>query len=224
MTQRAQTLEKTFVKTLRLSYLLHLPDGYRDDPQRRWPLILFLHGSGERGDHIEQVKRHGLPKILDQRPDFPAIVVSPQCRRDSAWVVEIEALDALFEEITSAYAVDHDRIYLTGLSMGGYGAWHYAALHPDRFAALVPICGGGLWFVGFPDKACILKDVPTWVFHGAQDEVVLLSESQVLVDALQACGGNVRFTVYPDAGHDSWTPAYNDPELYEWLFKQVRRS
>ncbi len=224
MTQRPRTLEKTITKTLRLNYLLFLPDGYGDDPQQRWPLILFLHGSGERGDNVEQVKAHGLPKILEHRSDVPAIVVSPQCPRESAWVVHIEELDALLDEVTTRYAVDPDRLYLTGLSMGGFGAWLYAALYPERFAALVPICGGGVRYAGFPEKVCVLKDLPTWVFHGAQDEVVPLSESQLLVDRLKECGGNVRLTVYPDTGHDSWTPAYDEQELYEWLFKQTRRA
>ena len=112
--------------------------------QQRWPLIFFLHGSGERGDDVEQVKAHGLPKLLEQQPEFPAIVVSPQCPRDTAWIAETEALDLLFDEITARYAIDPGRIYLTGLSMGGYGAWHYAVLHPQRFAAVVPIFAPGL--------------------------------------------------------------------------------
>jgi predicted peptidase len=222
MAQRAQTLLKTITKMVQLDYLLFAPDGYGADAEQRWPLIFFLHGMGQRGEDVDQVKAHGLPKLLEQQLDFPAIVVSPQCPLDTSWVAETEALDLLFDEITTRYAVDFDRIYLTGLSMGGYGAWHYAALHPQRFAAVVPICGGGLGYAGFPKKVCVLKDVPIWVFHGADDPVVRLHESQVLVDQLQACGGNVRFTVYPDVGHDSWTPAYAEPELYEWLFQQQR--
>lgn len=222
MTQRAQTLSETITKTLWLQYLLHLPPGYGDDPQQRWPMILFLHGSGQRGTDVEQVKKHGMPKLVEQQPDFPAIVVSPQCPPESNWIWQLEALDALFDEITTSYAVDLDRVYLTGLSMGGFGTWHYAARHPERFAAVVPICGGGDWYAGFPEKACVLKHVPLWVFHGADDEVVLPSESQELVDALQACGGNVRFTLYPGVGHNSWDLAYAEPDLLPWLFAQAR--
>ena len=127
-------------------------------------------------------------------------------------------------DVITSYAVDTERLYLTGLSMGGFGTWHLGAVHPERFATLAPICGGGAWFAGFPEKARVLKDVPIWVFHGAKDEVVPLQESEKVVDVLKACGGNVRFTVYPDADHDSWTETYNNPELYEWFLQHTSRA
>lgn len=222
--QQAHIFEAEIKKTVRLQYLLFLPEGYGNDPQQKWPLILFLHGAGERGDDINLVKKHGIPKVVEQRKDFPFIAVSPQCPQDSWWSFQIEALSALLDDIVANYAVDTDRVYLTGLSMGGYGTWHLAAVYPDRFAAIAPICGGGLWFLGFPEKASVLKDVPTWVFHGAKDEVVPLTESSKMVEALRACGGNVRFTIYPDAGHDAWTETYNNPEFYKWLLQQRRRQ
>ncbi|MFQ6040725.1 MAG: prolyl oligopeptidase family serine peptidase [Candidatus Poribacteria bacterium] len=215
--QRAHIFKTQIMKTVRLNYLLFLPKGYGQKPQQRWPLILFLHGAGERGDDIELVKKHGIPKIVEKQDDFPFIALSPQCPKSSWWTVELEALNALLDEIVATYAVDTDRIYLTGLSMGGYGAWHLATAYPERFAAIAPICGGG-----DPEKACVLKDVPVWVFHGARDETVSPEESEKMVNALKDCGGDVQFTLYPNAGHDSWTETYDNPELYKWFLKHTR--
>jgi len=223
MGQKRCVFEKEAMTTWRLRYLLFLPQKYGEDPEREWPLILFLHGAGERGDDLELVKKHGVSKVAEERADFPFIAVSPQCPEDSWWSSHIQALDALLEEVMAMYAVDADRVYLTGLSMGGYGTWHLAAAYPERFAAIAPICGGGPWHLGFPGKACVLRRVPIWVFHGAKDPVVPLEESQKMVKALRECGGNVRFTIYPEAGHDAWTETYDNPELYEW-FLQHRRS
>jgi predicted peptidase len=160
--------------------------------------------------------------IVEQQPDYPFVVLSPQCPSDSYWENELDKLDALFDEVLDTYAIDPDRIYLTGLSMGGYGAWHYALKHPERFAAVVPIAGGYIHGSDeVPQKLCDLKDVPIWVFHGAADDVVLPRQSEVLVEALQACPANVRFTLYPEASHDqSWKLAYADLELYDWLLAQ----
>jgi len=221
MGQRAFTFETQITKKLHLDYLLFLPEDYDKSPQKRWPLILFLHGAGQRGDDLELVKLHGIPNIVEQRDDFPFIAISPQCPVDSWWSSHIAALDALLGEVIATYFVDTDRLYLTGLSMGGYGTWHLAAVYPRRFAALAPICGGGPWFLGFPERACVLKDVPIWVFHGAKDPVVPLEESENMVNVLTACGGDVRFTVYPDAEHDSWTETYDNQELYEWFLQHT---
>ena len=216
--QHGYIFEAQIVKTVRLNYLLFLPKDYGADSKRKWPLILFLHGMGERGDDLEIVKKHGIPKIVKQRKDFPFIAVSPQCPKSSFWPAEVDALNALLDKLVETYAVDTDQIYLTGLSMGGYGTWHLATAYPERFAAIAPICGGGA-----PEKAHVLKNVPTWVFHGAKDTVVSPEESEEMVKSLEACGGNVRFTVYPDAGHDSWTKTYDNPELYKWFLKHTRQ-
>src|SRR5438270_4865205 len=222
MTQRECTFEQQVAKRLRLHYLLSFPQDYGADPHRKWPLILFLHGGGERGDDLNLVRVYGIPKVVDRDEAFPAIAVSPQCPAGSAWHEHVDALDALLDRIAEEHAVDADRVYLTGMSMGGYGTWLLAALYPERFAALVPICGGGLWYLGFPQKACVLKHVPIWVFHGGEDDVLPLSDSQRIVDALRGCDANVRFTIYPGVGHDSWTQTYDNPELYAWLFAQRR--
>jgi len=214
--QQELKFEKRIMKTVKLNYLLYLPKGY-DNSKKKFPLILFLHGAGERGDDLSKVKIHGIPKIVEQKDDFPFIAVSPQCPADSWWPAEIDALNALLDDIIKKYRVDKNRIYLTGLSMGGYGTWSLAIAHPEKFAAIVPICGGG-----DPDKVSAIKDIPVWVFHGAKDSLVKLEQSEKMVNALKQIGGNVKFTVYPDADHDSWTATYDNPELYEWLLQQSK--
>jgi predicted peptidase len=196
-----------------MKYLLYLPKDYgRKDS---WPLMLFLHGAGERGDNLELVKKHGPPKLIEAGKDFPFIVVSPQCPQGRWW--EPVELATLLDEIVEKQKVDKDRIYVTGLSMGGFGTWSLAAYQPRRFAAIVPICGGGE-----PLVTMLLAHVPAWVFHGGKDPVVPLERSEKMVEALKKNGGNVKFTVYPEAGHDSWSEAYDDPQLYEWLLQQKR--
>jgi predicted peptidase len=198
-----------------LDYLLYLPSDY--EAKDAWPLVLFLHGAGERGTNLELVKKHGPPKLIDQGKDYPAIVVSPQCAPGRWWHSQLLELSALVDHITQKYKVDPDRLYLTGLSMGGFGTWALAAYRPDRFAAVMPICGGGEAMA-----ARALTKVPAWVFHGAKDPVVPLARSEAMVEALQRAKGNVKFTVYPDALHDSWTATYDNPEVWEWLFSQKR--
>ena len=212
--QSAQCLEKEIRRTVTARYLLYLPRAYTED-DREWPLILFLHGAGERGDDLELVKMHGPPKIVAERDDFPFVVVSPQCPADQWW--DTDVLSALLDEVVAQYRIDEDRIYLTGLSMGGFGTWSLAIRQPDRFAAIAPICGGGI-----THATRYIAHLPVWVFHGAKDETVRLKESQEMVDALKRYGGNVEFTVYPEAGHDSWTETYDNPELYEWFLTHRR--
>lgn len=214
---RAEQQEKQFEKEItvkvKLKYLLFLPEGY-EQGDKKWPLILFLHGAGESGDNLAKVKIHGPPKIVEKKPDFPFIVVSPQSP-GRGW--NVDALKALLDEVVHDYRVDRDRVYLTGLSMGGFGTWSLAAAHPECFAAIAPICGGGN-----PGDAAKLKSLPIWAFHGAKDEVVPLDRSQQMVDALKEAGADVKFTVYPDAHHDSWTETYDNPKLYDWFLEHKR--
>lgn len=197
------------------NYLLFVPASYAK--QEKWPLIVFLHGAGERGGDLDLVKKHGPPKIVEGKPDFEFIVVSPQVPERSHW--EAEKVGQIVDQLSKSLKVDVDRIYLTGLSMGGYGTWSTAAKYSDRFAAIVPICGGG-----DPETADQIKDIPCWVFHGAKDDAVPLKQSEEMVAALKKAGGKPKFTVYPDAGHDSWTESYNNPELYKWLLEQRRQG
>lgn len=209
-TQSVKTFEgENFV----LNYLLYLPDNY--DNTENFPLVLFLHGSGERGDDIEKVKTHGPPKLISHGEKFNFILVSPQCPENKRW--DADQLSLLLDEIEKKYKVDKNRIYVTGLSMGGYGAWKIAQTYPDRFAAIIPVCGGGDFL-----NACVIKHLPIWVFHGSLDKVVSIQESERMVNALRRCNGNVKFTVYPEATHDSWTETYNNPAVYEWMLSQKK--
>ena len=212
--QQARHFKAEIRVTVQLDYLLFLSEGYSKSKQR-WPLMLFLHGAGESGTNLDKLKILGPPKIVETRPDFPFVLVSPQTAREG-W--NPDTLNALLDEVLRKYRVDKDRVYVTGASMGGSGTWRLAAAHPERFAAIVPVCGRG-----DPADAAKLARLPIWVFHGAKDPVVRIASEKAMVEAIEAAGGNVKFTIYPDAGHNIWTETYNNPELYEWLLKQKRR-
>jgi predicted peptidase len=207
-------------------YLLFVPQDYRED-ETAWPLLLFLHGYGEcgdGGDELVRAKIHGPAKRVDSQPDFPFVLVTPQCpkpeRSEVVFGWKPDQLIKLIDHLVGELNVDRERIYVTGLSMGGFGTWRLAAAYPDRFAAAVPICGGGE-----PDKmAAALSTVPIWCFHGAQDPVVPLARTKDMVDAVKQAGGDVKLTVYPDAGHDSWTETYDNPNVYEWLLSHRLRE
>ena len=211
--------------TATLKYLLFTPKGYDANGTKRWPLMLFLHGAGERGSDILKVTTHGPPKNVAQNPDFPFIVVSPQCPEGEVW--SSESLLALLDKVMQELKVDPERVYLTGLSMGGYGTWSLGLTHPERFAAIAPICGGGDPInIELADrkKLNLIKKLPVWAFHGAKDPVVKLEESEKMVNALRRVGSDAKLTVYPEANHDSWTETYNNPELYEWFLKHRREK
>lgn len=210
--QQALTLEAAGATEQTTRFLLFLPPSYGHEAGKRWPLMIFLHGSGERGDDINLVKKHGPPKLLEAQADFPFIVASPQAAANTDW--NSAAVNALIDELVQQLAVDVNRIYLTGLSRGGHGTWAIAADRPERFAAIAPVCGAA-----DPGRACSLKTVPVWAFHGEDDTVVSLESDARMVEALRACGGDVKFTVYPGVGHDSWTQTYANPALYEWLLQ-----
>ena len=217
--QRPLALEKSVTKVLKAGYLLYLPKDYGKEPDKKWPVMVFLHGSGESGADLERVKVHGPPKLIAQGKDLPFIVVSPQAPLVPRRGWDVETLNALLDDVLAKYATDTDRVYLTGLSMGGYGTWAWATANPERFAAIAPICGGGQARQG----ARALKSMPIWVFHGAKDMTVPLQESQDMVDALKKAGApEVKFTIYPEAGHDSWTETYDNPELFTWLLAHTK--
>jgi pimeloyl-ACP methyl ester carboxylesterase len=207
----AQQTPQKFVQETH--YLLYLPQGYDGDTSARWPLVIFLHGAGESGTDLNKVKVHGPPKLVEQGKSFPFILVSPQATR--GWPPH--QLYPMLQDIKKKLRVDPDRVYLTGLSMGGYGTWALAMEHPEEFAAIAPICGGG-------DTAKIyrLRYMPIWNFHGAKDPVVPLSASEKMVNALKQYNPNAKFTIYPEADHDSWTETYNNDEFYKWLLSQKR--
>lgn len=212
--QPAQTPRTTTVHA-KIRYLTFLPKSYsaKGAPV---PLIIFLHGSGERGNDLNKVKVWGPPAIAEKDPAFPFMVVSPQAPDGEWWHANL--LKGMIDEVLAKYNVDRSRVYLTGLSMGGYGAWDLAIRYPDYFAAVAPVCGGGT-----PIQVARMKHVPTWVFHGLKDDAVPERESARMVAALKEAGGDVRYTVLPDAGHaDTWIYAYGEAGLFDWFLAHRR--
>ncbi|MBW8685493.1 carboxylesterase family protein [Chitinophaga rhizophila] len=193
-------------------YFLYIPDTYNEKKTYKWPVVIFLHGATEIGTDIEVIRNLGLMKVVKGKQ---FVMVTPQCTA-SWW--NTETLQRLYKEVMEKYHVDSTRVYLTGLSMGGYGTWSWAQTNPDQFAAIVPICG-----VGTPAQACVLDKMPVWAFHNADDPQVTVSASRDMVNALKKCGSNlVKYTEKATGGHDAWTNAYADPALYTWLLDQKR--
>ncbi len=206
-------------------------------PGQKYPLVIFLHGAGERGNDNNVQLVHGVKEFANAqaREKFPCFLIAPQCPTGKRWVeVDWSAkqhdmppqpseplnwLLALLEQMKKEKPIDTNRIYVTGLSMGGYGTWDLLSRHADMFAAAVPVCGGG-----DEAKAPVMKAVPIWVFHGAKDTAVIPERSRNMVAAVKKAGGNVKYTEYPEVGHDSWNKAYADPELLPWLFAQKLKS
>ncbi|MGC9322085.1 MAG: prolyl oligopeptidase family serine peptidase [Kosmotogaceae bacterium] len=206
----------------KLDYFLSLPRQYASE-EVDWPLILFLHGAGERGDNLQLLRKHGIPRIVSEMADFPFITISPQCPENDWWLNRLQDLKFLLDTVVKQYRVDTSKMYLTGLSMGGFGTWHMAVEYPNLFAAIAPVCGGGLGILGFPERVLEIKDLPIWAFHGGKDNIVSVEESRTLIRTLKDAGGKPMLKIYPEAGHDSWTETYSDPELYEW-FMSNRKS
>lgn len=215
-------------------YRLLKPDAMA--PGTTYPVVLFLHGAGERGDdNLRQLKY--LPAWLAEpaaRDAHPCFLIAPQCRENERWVdvawgdpqsspqppepgVDLAAALAALDAVLAQEPCDRERVYLTGLSMGGYGTWDLAARMPERFAAALPICGGG-----DERTAARLATLPLWAFHGDADKAVPVERSRTMIAAVKAAGGMPRYTELPGVGHDSWTPAYRDPKVLDWLFSQRR--
>ena len=214
--QEAKVFEREITVTARLKYLLALPEGYETGVER-WPLLVFLHGAGERGDNLQLLKKHGPPKLIEAGKKFEAIVISPQVPEKNIW--NPHAVKALVDEMIKTHRVDTSRLYLTGISMGGFGTWDAALAYPDTFAAIAPICGGaGVGFV----MAERIKDLPCWIFHGDKDGAVPVDFSLKMHGALQKAGSQAKLTLYPGVGHDSWTQSYDNPDLWTWMFAQKR--
>jgi predicted peptidase len=217
MKQHAYTFSSAQHAGVALPYLLFVPRAYGVNPHQQWPLILFLHGKGERGDDLALVRRHGIPKVVEEQEDFPLFAISPQCPLETDWTPHHATLMALVDDLLARYAIDPTCVYVTGLSMGGRGTWLLAVEYPERFAALAPICGRMPPEPGFVDTLPVLKSKPIWVFHGAKDPVVPIAHAETMVHILRAHGSAIRFTVYRDAAHDAWTATYNNPHLYTWF-------
>lgn len=234
---QARTYTDASGKTL--LYRLFKPSEY--DPARHYPLVLFLHGAGGRGtDNQGQILDAGAKNaarwaIPDIQAKYPCFILAPQCPPDHKWVDmdwsaakgeqkpqptdDLRMTFELMGQLQKEFSIDPDRIYLTGLSMGGFGTWDLLTRHPDVFAAAVPVCGGG-----DESTAAKIKNVPIWCFHGGNDPVVRTIRSRHMIEAIRAAGGEPKYTEYPGVGHDSWVKAYSEPELLPWLFSQKRQE
>ena len=211
-------LDRTFTDAdgKEAKYVLFVPHDYTAN--KPYPLVLFLHGAGETGTDGKKQTYVGLgPVARMQEKNYPFFILFPQSQERS-WQADSKdgrrALDIL-AAVQKEYKIDDKRLYLSGLSMGGFGTWSLAQKYPDRWAAIVPVCGGG-----DPEQAKAFKDVPCWVFQGDADTAVTVDHSRKMVEALKAAGGQPQYTEYAGIGHNSWEMAYNTPELYEWLLKQ----
>jgi predicted peptidase len=212
------SFESEITIKLGYKYLLTLPDGYEADQSKKWPLLVFLHGAGERGDDLELLKKHGPPKQIAAGKKFDAVVVSPQVPAGEFW--NPHGVKALVDKLKKEHRVDDSRVYVTGISMGGFGTFDTITAYPEVFAAAIPICGGaGINVVKFKP----LKDMPIWIFHGGSDPTVPVEFSQMAMRWFEReKAPNAKLTVYPEAKHDSWTQTYDNPEVWEWLFAQKK--
>lgn len=200
-----------------LPYLVHLPQGYDTQADKAWPLILFLHGAGERGTDTTKIASLGPMGYAQAHDDFPFVVAAPQCPLMADW--SPNTLVALLDELATRYRIDPDRIYLTGFSMGGSGTWETAIDHPERFAAIAPLCGRLIPLLGFR-----IWQTPVWCFHGDADEAVPVSNSREMTRHLKNMGNpDVTYTEFPGAGHGIWNQVYGDPKLYEWFLQHKRK-
>ena len=192
-----------------LQYVIRYPRGF--DQSKQYPVILELHGAGTRSCPISEIVSGLFFKTIERYDDFPFVCVAPHCV-ENTWFDIWEQLKKLVCHITSQPNVDRDRVYIMGASMGGYATWQLAMSMPEYFAAIVPICGGGMYW-----NAGRLKDTPVWAFHGAQDTTVLPEESKKMVDSVNAAGGCAKLTLYPENGHDAWSDTYANAEVFSWL-------
>jgi predicted peptidase len=197
-----------------LQYLISYPENYTAG--KKYPVIIMLHGAGSRGTNFYTLRGNDYFTVTEQFENFPFVTVVPQCH-ENTWFDLFETLKGFVAEISNAEFCDESRIYATGQSMGGYALWQLAMSMPEYFAAIAPICGGGMYW-----NAQRLKNVPVWAFHGELDEVVFVEESIKMVDAVNKAGGNARLTIFPDCRHESWIPAYSDYSLFEWLLSHTK--
>ena len=199
----------------RYPYQLYLPKNYATTKQT-FPLVIYLHGGSQRGTDLTKLNLYGLPKLVNQERNFPFIIAAPQCPDGKFWSTD-NWFDSLYTDLTSRYRIDKGRVYLTGISMGGYGTWQTAVAHPTTFAAIIPLCGG----CDDSTQICKINRLPIWAFHGTDDDLVHIDETARLVKRLQQCHGNVRFTRLQNEGHGIQY-LYENPKLYQWLLRQHR--
>ncbi len=196
----------------RLQYLIHYPEGY--EKGQKLPVFFLFHGSGSRGCNLNMIKTNCFFEITKQYKQFSFITVAPQCH-ENTWYDLWETVKELVEEVTAFDCCDSTRVYAIGPSMGGYATWQIAMSMPQYFAAIVPMCGGGMYWNGER-----LRDVPAWAFHGQADEIVKVEESIKMVDGVNAKGGKAKLTIYPKLGHEIWEETYSNPDVFAWVLSQ----
>lgn len=216
--QHAKIFDGPTTHAFRVPYLLFLPADYENNAAKRWPLILYLHGGSLRGSDVEALRKSGLPHKLETTPDFPFVVVSPQCPPGEIWT-DTEGLGAVLDRIQADYRIDSDRVYVTGHSMGGRGALYLAYREPDRFAAVLalsPLSPIVAWKVN-------LAKVPLWIFHGKNDTLAPVAETEELVAGIESAGGHPQLDILSKRDHFI-LDVYDRPEIYEWLLGHKRRT
>lgn len=198
------------------NYLLYLPKGY--EKRKKYPLMIFLHGAGERGDELSKLKVHSIPKIFDGDVDYQAIVVCPQCKQNTTWTSQIEKVYEFILFIIEKYNVDKNAVSITGVSMGGFGVWQTIMDYPELFSAAAPICGGGMAW-----RADVIKELPIRIYHGEKDELVDAFYSKDLYRALKRYDAkDVELFLYPNVGHNVWNQAYEETGIINWLISKKR--
>ena len=209
-------MEYTISSFRKIKYVIRYPDGYTSG--EKFPVLIYLHGAGGRGENIDVIRNHKVFLLTEKHEKFPFITVAPQCYANT-WFDIFEQLQAFIKMIYASDFCDRERVYLMGASMGGYGTWQMAMSLPELFAAIVPICGGGMYW-----NTPRLKDVPVWAFHGDSDPVVLPRESERMVFRVKQCLGDAKLTLYENTEHDAWTPTFNNPEVFEWLLSNKKKA
>ena len=221
MIKKSKTLSVDINRSHQLKYLIYLPKDYLT---KKYPLVLFLHGAGERGINLKDIEIHGLPKLVKNGKKFPFIIIAPQCPLNLWWSdpLPVDLLSKLVNDIVMKYGIHINNVFCTGLSMGGYGTLALSIKNPKLFSAIIPICGG-MDIKNFFD-ILNLKDLPIWLFHGDKDEVIPLENSQSIYKVLKSVNKNIKLTVYKGVDHNSWDRAYDDNELYKWMLSHKETS
>jgi len=221
MIKKNKTLSVDMNRSHQLKYLIYLPKDYLT---KKYPLVLFLHGAGERGTNLKDIEIHGLPKLVRNGKKFPFIIIAPQCPLNLWWSdpLPVDLLSKLVNDIVMKYGIHKNNVFCTGLSMGGYGTLALSIKNPKLFSAIIPICGG-VDIKNFFD-ILNLKDLPIWLFHGDKDEVIPLENSQSIYKVLKPVNKNIKLTVYKGVDHNSWDRAYDDNELYKWMLSHKETS
>jgi predicted peptidase len=200
----------------KMQYLIRYPKGYKVGV--KYPTVFLFHGAGARGTNVRELMGNDFFTVAAKRDDYPFVTVAAQCHEET-WFDLFETVKSFVQEVTGYGFCDRKRVYAIGYSMGGYAVWQLGISMPWMFAAIVPICGGGMYW-----NASRFKDLPVWAFHGEKDETVKVEESKKMVDAINACGGNAKLTIYPEVAHHSWENAYVEPELFNWLLSHAKNK